>query len=116
MKTKRFVRTVYTTDDCYDNHPDKAYITIHETLAKRILRFNKEVLRLKAYKMVEFNYTVKWKETGVKEPDWRVDCCTLNVSDIDFRWDCYLKDTNILLETDSISIANLRKAFPHLKG
>lgn len=108
-KSIRFVREVRCGDEYADVRPDKAHITVSPELAKRILSLAKEVKRLGVYKVVEFDYTPDWKEQGVKEPDWSIDCVTLNVTDEGFFWDAYIKHTNILLETERVTLADLKK-------
>jgi hypothetical protein len=111
----RFIREVTTSHEFCDTRPDQATIDIDERLAKRILRLNKAVKRLGVYQITEFDYTPDWAETGIKEPDWRVDCSILEVSDDHFHWSALIKHTNIELLTNAIYIKELLKKFPHLK-
>ena len=108
-KSIRFVREVFCHDEYADTRPDKAHITVSPELAKRILTLAQAVKKLNVYKVVEFDYTPKWKEQGVKDPDWHVDCVTLNVTNDDFFWDGYIKHTNIAIESANITLAELKK-------
>lgn len=111
----KFIREVHCCDEYCDTRPDKVVIAIDERLAQRILKLARQVKRLDVYKIVQFDYTPDWKETGVKNPDWHVDCVTLDVTNDNFHWSSYIKHTNILLETEGISIKDLIKKFPHIK-
>ena len=112
----RFIRKVTTSNEYVDSRPDKATIDIDERLAKRILRLARQVKRLGVYKISEFDYTPDYLETGVKNPDWHVDCVILEVSDDHFHWSALIKHTNIELLTQAIYIKELLKKFPNLKG
>ena len=112
----RFKRNVFCNDEYCDTRPDKVTIDIDEKLARRILRLNKAVIRLGVYQIQEFNYTPDFREAGVKVPDWRLDCVILEVSDCIFRWTALIKHTSIEVFIDGISITELLKKFPQLKG
>ena len=115
-KTARFFRDVYCNDEYTDSRPDKATIVIDERLARRILKFARLVKRLGVYQIQEFDYTPDWYESGVQEPDWRLDCVTLDVADDHFKWTGLIKHTSIEVSTNAIYIKDLLKKFPHLKG
>lgn len=47
-------------------------------------------------------------KVALKEPEYgRIDCCTLNVSDLDFNWSFYPKHGSDLCTTDTVSFSEL---------
>jgi hypothetical protein len=47
-------------------------------------------------------------KTPLREPEYgRIDCCALNVSDLDFHWSFYPKHGSDLCETSTVSISEL---------
>lgn len=110
-KTVRFTRNVNCNDDYTDTRPDKVVIPVDENFATRILQLAKTVERLGVYQIVDFDYTPNWKQSGVKEPDWTVDCVTIHVMDDCFNYTALIKHTNIELISERVYLADLRKRF-----
>ena len=107
-KSIRFVRNVISESD-YDETPDKAYISLDENLVKRILMLSRKAKKLGVYKITEFDYTPTFR------PDTRLEYLCLNVMADGFFWDGCIKHTSVSLETDYITIEDL-KAKIALKG
>jgi len=112
----KFIRGVSCMDEYCDNRPDKVTIEIDERRARRILRYSRLVKRLGVYQITEFDYTPHFRETGVRKPDWSVDCVILEVSNDHFHWLALIKHSSIELLTQAITIKSLLKKFPQLKG
>lgn len=114
MKTKKFTVKVHTNDE-YDvaNGPDYAKIFINAKAAKHIRSMAKFVERRKILCTEEFDYTPDFKmEVAVDlkgKPvleDWQgnADVVCLRIYNHGFLWTGMLKNTQVHLETEEISL------------
>jgi len=103
-----FKRKIMCSDDYY-NHPDTMTVDISKEDAERILMLSKEVKRLKIYKIVDFDYSPEFSKSGVDDPDWRMDCVTINITDREFFYRANIKHTNVDVESEGIRIVTLKK-------
>lgn len=98
-----------------DNHadgPQLAAVSIHPDLAERIHRLSRVVKRHRLDYASAFDYTPEYgnprgRRKFVEDQEFRVDAVSLEVSDSEFFWTGYVKNSNIRFETDPIRIADL---------
>lgn len=114
MEIKRIIDEIYINDEYCDVRPDAAKVILTPRLIKRALQLSKAVIKLKVYKIVEFDYRPEWlwlppeNENGEYIPwDGSIDTVMLNVCDDEIRWKGYIKHTGIEVETGPIMLSEL---------
>lgn len=106
MKTKTLKLEVSSLVD----GPATARVTIDVDLAKRIRKLSAACRKLGVTYISEWNYAPTWgskTDTDIAGEPWCVECSLLVVSDTDFRWTGIIKHSNILLETETVSLKKL---------
>jgi hypothetical protein len=115
----KFIREVHCNEEFGDSYPTFAVIEITPSLYTWILKAVKAIKSLDAAYVEKFDNTPDWKESESGEPiesnlrDWEegVDYALIKVSDCDILWEMCIKHTNIICNTESISLSQLKEAF-----
>lgn len=99
------------------DYPVCAIVELNEDAVNKIKQFSNFVKKNNLYKIEKFNYTPLWLDHDVLENEpvtdedragtVSVEAVCLNVTDDSFWWSAYLKNSNVLIETDRLAIANL---------
>jgi len=120
MKSKTFISEVSGGGD-FDTVPDKARFVITEGDAKEIIRLAGIVKDNEIYKIEKFDYRVAYFNLGgedfeeTEEVAQRevvsTDCACLNVSDDEFWFTAFLKNTDIDIHTELFTIKELAEHF-----
>lgn len=126
-KTKFFsyLIKVHILDENCDEGPTHAIIYFTPAYIKRILHLSHVVAKLKAAYIADYDNSPDWLTLDESSDDmegiyikakelseWdggRIDCVHLSVFNDTLSWKGYIKHTNILIETESINISNLKQ-------
>lgn len=108
MNFKKTVPIHVNSDiDCYDQ-PTHATITLDTTGIKRIRQLARAVKKIGVTYIEEFDRTPILKE-GRRVWDGSVDCVCLKVSDDDFHYTGYFKNSQLQWETQGIPLNKLSR-------
>jgi hypothetical protein len=112
IQVLEYLVPVMVNDEFYDDGPSNARIEINSELLKRIRKLSKTVKELEAYCMEDWDVTPEFLGTnnddgGYKDWDRTIETLRLKVDNDSFRWVGYIKDTNILCETEGIDIKEM---------
>ena len=103
---------VNTNDEYADSPATHARITLDKKLITRLFKLRKAVKTLKVYAIQDWDMTPELLiegDDGKVEWDGSPDAMRLIVSSGDFSWEWYLKHTNILCDTETISFNELQE-------
>lgn len=106
--------------------PDAAEVSLDGRFLRRIQNQAALVKKLKAYHLSFFDYTPEYKrkspegddlslDSKLVDCDASIDCVLLNIKEDYFGWHGYFKNTNISVETDDLSLEEVRENLKILK-
>lgn len=108
---KAFKVETIINDEYFEDGPTHAVIKISPELKARINILADIVRKNQIYKIEEFNslpeYKIQKSNGRLYQYKERIDCLTLDITENDFRWTGYLNHSNVMIETEPISLNNL---------
>ena len=116
MGVTHTVKTVVLSEYA-DDVPSHARITIDNKLLSRIMQLHDAVKKLKAFYIADMDYTPDYMvKTDDDEPleSWEsgsMESVTLRVTESTVYWHGYVKHTDFQIETESITIKELKENF-----
>ena len=106
---------VYCDDEYYDEYPTHAKVTFNDgftgrILAGRILELHKALLKIKADTISERSSVEFLKNEEGEEYAGKTECERIHINywSNSVNWDAYIKNTNIRIYTNNISIDEIK--------
>ena len=96
--------------DEYLETPDHTLINLDDEVIARIFELHKALMAVKADYIEEYDYRMDFKNEDGEEAEFRADTVMLAVSKNCFYWKGYEKYGGAHFETNTFSIADLKKA------
>jgi len=116
--------TLIQEENIYDDHVN-AFNTIKIELTEEsilwILKMSRIVEKLKVAKISdyfgasEYLYYNEDEETYEESDEYRVECEMIDIRDSNFTFRCRIKNTNIVCESETITIDDLKKYYDFAK-
>jgi len=103
---------IHTHDEYTDSPASHARIVLDKELIARILKLQKAAKELKVYAILDWDCTpdvLTGDDDDNTEWDGSADGMNLHVTDDDFFWEWYIKHTNTMCSTESISFEELNE-------
>ena len=99
---------VLCNDEYCEEYPTHAKVTFTKELTKRIIQLHKALTLVNAAKICDFDSPDKWLANDEDEEwDGRVDCGMLTVWEDHIRWNDYIKNTSIEIETYEVRMKEI---------
>jgi hypothetical protein len=100
---------VNCNDEYYDEYPTHAKVEFTKESTDRILKLNKVLNKLKALKICDWD-DVEWLDPDDELTEWdgRSECAMVMVWDNWVRWNAYIKNTSIVIETGEVTIKEIK--------